>query len=217
MKKKAGMLIIRGACPLLLLLSGCKRMVDWTAQNFNQAQTIEIPLKRVKPYLRTAAVHHQLSTCAIFDALWISDVVRYAYAEVAMVRTGKTNEQYQTFLRRQLEENKHYITFYLLSEYNVPVGDTADWQVLLRVAGHVYQPCELKTVELTPEYRAFFAKRFSKLKVAYLVKFVAQDMDEQPLIVPTTSTIELCLNSTQKQVVFEWQVKAEDFHTWGHI
>lgn len=189
----------------LMTLVGCKRAVDWATSNFNQGESADVPLAIVKPYIKNVVVHSQLSTRGIFDAIWLSDAVRTASTDVLIMRSGKSIEQHHALLRRQLEENKHYIMFYVLTEYDIPLGDCAEWQIFLRVGEYNYQPRELKVVDLPCEYKAFFGKRYMKTKMAYLVKFDMADANEQPIMVPHhTQSMQLSFRSVEKQATLEW-------------
>jgi hypothetical protein len=189
----------------MLTLVGCKRAVDWATSNFNQGTTSELPTNKVKPYIKSVVVHSQLSTRGIFDALWLADIVRTASTDVLIMRAGKSLEQHRALLRRQLEENKHYIMFYVVTEYDVPLGDCAQWQLFLRIGDQNYQPRELKVIDLPCEYKAFFGTRFGKTKIAYLAKFDAQDSNEKPIVIPNqTESIMLCVRSVEKQATLEW-------------
>ncbi len=191
----------------LMTLVGCKRAVDWASSNFGQGTTQDLPTNQFKPYIKSVVVHSQLSTKGIFDALWLADIVRSASTDVLITRSGKSVEQHHALLRRQLEENKHYIMFYILTEYDVPLGDNSEWQLFLRVGDLNYQPRELKVIDLSSEYKAFFGKRYMKTKMAYVAKFDAQDANEQPIIVPQqTATLQLCFRSVDKQATLEWSL-----------
>jgi len=189
----------------MLTLVGCQRAANWAISSFDQGTTNELPTNLVKPYIKSVVVHSQLSTKGIFDALWLADAVRTASTDVLIMRAGKSLGQHHTLLRRQLEENKHYIMFYIVTEYDVPLGDCAQWQIFLRIGDQTYQPRELKVTDLPCEYKVFFGKRFGKTKIAYLAKFDAQDSNEKPIIISNkTESIQLCLRSIEKQAVLEW-------------
>ena len=93
----------------LLLLSGCGRIIDWGKTNFYQGEEMPSFSQEVKPFLRSVTIYDQLETKAWFDLLWLSDEVRTAYAKLHVERMGQSEEKYQAVLRRQLEENSHYI------------------------------------------------------------------------------------------------------------
>lgn len=206
MKIKVGSIAFFTWLGLIVITSSCKRAVDWASENFNQGTSVTIPVDTVRPYIKTVAIHNYFSTAAIFDAIWLSDEVRRSYVEVTTNRLGKSTEQSQLLLRRQLEENRHYITFYVLSEYNIPLADMSDWHLFLKIDQHIYQPCEIKAIDLSPEYRAFFGSRWSRLKNAYVVRFDAKTVDEQPLLLPSTQEMSLWFNATKKQTALTWIV-----------
>src|SRR5579859_3637959 len=106
---------INRVLPLALLaaLPGCGRLVDWGSTIFYQANDITDLSGRVAPFIRSITIHDQLETKAIFNVLWLNDQVRTVYSELHIVRQGKNEEKFQAVLRRQLEENNLYISFYV--------------------------------------------------------------------------------------------------------
>src|SRR5690606_26100571 len=108
------------SCLIMLVgpvfLGGCTRIVDWGRSSFYQGENI-ILSQAPESYIRSVVIYDQLRTVAIFDALWLSDVVRSAYTDAYALKRGKSWEQKQLFLRRQLEENNHFISFYVLSNH----------------------------------------------------------------------------------------------------
>lgn len=194
----------------LICLPGCGRIVDWGKQAFSQGKDVEQFTDITSQYLRTTQVYTQMETAAIFDALWLSEEVRTAYADTNALRYGKNAEQRNAFLRRQLAANEHYIEFYVLSLYALPLGDPeSKWAVSLKIGESVYMPDEIKTVDLEPEYKHFFGKNFTRFKVAYVVKFAAKDNNEQRLITPQTSMISLVFRSLKKESVLKWHIDAQ--------
>lgn len=190
---------------LVVTLPGCKMVVNWAKANFNQAENIDTYTDRIKPYLQSLAFYDQLSTQGIFDCLWLSDEVRTAYVDLYSNRHGKTSEQHDMLLRRQLEENKHYIIFYVLSSYEVVLGEGSDWSIFLQVGSYNFTPREIKIVDLKPEYKAFFGKRCNKFKVAYTVKFDAQDGNDHPIVHARDVPFVLHFRSLQKKAQMVWQ------------
>ena len=122
---------------------------------------------------------------------------------------GKTAEQKKTLLRRQLEENNHFISFYVLSLYEVPLGDPmSKWTLFLQINDKNYAPIEIKTIELLPEYICFFGNKFNRFKVAYSVKFDAKDIEDMPLLTEETINMKLYFRSTIHEVVLIWDVRS---------
>lgn len=189
---------------ILTIIPGCARITEWAQNSFYQGEQVNVDISHVQKQVRSVYMYDQFSTDAIFDALWLSDEVRTAYAQIYSSRHGKDSS---AFLRRQLEENKHYISFYVLSSYEVPLGaDNCLWTLLLHINDQIFTPIEVKMVELPQEYQLFFGKRFNRFKVAYVVKFNAQDVDEQPLLTTNVDEIKLVLRSIKKETTLAWDV-----------
>lgn len=189
----------------LTLLPGCGRLIDWAKEQFNQGQEVDEINKRVKNYIRGIKVYDQFTTRGIFDAIWMSDEVRTAYADLYAFRQGKSDEHTKAFLRRQLEENKHFISFYVLSLYEVPLGEpNSEWNLLLRVNETEYAPIEVKKLELPHEYRIFFGDHYTRFKEPYIVKFNAKDVDDNVIMNAATNKIELLFRAVDRRVVLCW-------------
>jgi hypothetical protein len=192
---------------IIFFLPGCGRIIDWGAQTFEQAPSLDASIVQAQEYIRSVTLYDQLTTRARFDALWLSDGVRTNYANLYALKFGKTEEQKKVFLRRQLEENNHFISFYVLSNYEYPLGDTnSEWTLFLDINGKHYAPIEVKSVELSPEYMYIFGKKYNKFKVPYSVKFDAKDIHDQHLITPDTEKITLYCRSLHSEVMFVWDI-----------
>lgn len=192
---------------IVLLLPGCGRLIDWGTKTFNQSPSIESSIAAAQKYIRSITTYDQLTTRARFDVLWLSDEVRKNYTNLFTAKFGKTEEQKKTFLRRQLEENNHFISFYILSLHEYPLGDpNSEWTVFLNIDGKNYAPIEIKTVELSPEYCYIFGKKCNRFKIPYSVKFDAKDINDQPLITDETIAITLYCRSLSAEVPFVWEI-----------
>jgi hypothetical protein len=191
----------------LVGLSGCGHIIHWAEGNFYQGETME-PLSKVpRDYLRSAHIHHQFSTTALIDVMWLSDEVRTIYAQTYGLKNGKDDLMTKAFLRRQLEENKHFISFYVLVNFSLSVGDPNNkWALFLTAGDTNVAPNEVRITELTPEFQAFFGKRYNRFKSVYLVKFNAKTPDGKPVITDTTQIMELHFRSLEKEAVLTWQV-----------
>jgi len=190
---------------LLPMLPGCGRLVDWAKESFYQGDELYDYSNMPRQFLRWVSVYDQFETLGIFDALWLSVPVRASYARLHACRHGKSVEHEKAFLRRQLEENKHFIVFYVLSLYSKPLDneDTA-WSLFLEVNGKHYAPTEIKATDFAPEYRFFFGKRLSKFKIPYLVRFNAYDVENRPIITKGAERIRLIFRSVEKEVALSW-------------
>jgi hypothetical protein len=195
---------------VLLLLPGCGRVIDWGSKTFIQSPMIESDIVTAQKYIRSVTTYDQLTTRARFDALWLSDEVRKNYINLFAAKFGKTDEQKKTFLRRQIEENNHLISFYVLSLHDYPLGDLhSEWTLFLNIDGKNYAPIEIKTVELSPEYIYIFGKKYNRFKVPYSVKFDAKDVNDEPLITESTERITLYCRSISAEVAFVWDINQD--------
>jgi hypothetical protein len=195
----------------VLLLPSCGRVIDWGVQNFYQGKDVTDVTDQVVPFIRSITIYDQLETKAIFDVVWLSDEVRTAYSKLHALREGKSEEKFQAILRRQLEENNHYITFYVLSTHEVPLGIArSQWSFFLRLNDSEYHPYEVKTIDLPYEYQIFFGKRWNRFKVPYVMRFKPMSDDERRVLTDTINKIELVARSAQKEHVFVWQVQDEE-------
>lgn len=194
---------------VLILLPNCGgRIIDWGSRTFAQAPSFKMNISAAQEYIRSVALYDQLTTRARFDVLWLSDDVRIAYTNLFALKFAKTEEQRKIFLRRQLEENNHFITFYVLSLYNQPLGDTnSEWTLFLDIDGKCYAPIEIKSIELSPEYIHIFGKKYNRFRVPYSVKFDAKDINDQFLITPETKNITLYCRSVISEVTFVWEIE----------
>ena len=192
---------------LVMLLPSCGRIIDWGEKTFIQAPSLQASITQAQQYIRSVTMYDQLYTCARFDALWLSNDVRINYTDLYVLKFGKTEEQKKAFLRRQFEENNHFITFYVLSLYEHPLGNSnSEWTVFLQVDDKNYAPIEIKSIELSPEYMYIFGKKYNRFKVPYSIKFDAKDINDQYLITPETKKIILYCRSLNVEVPFVWDI-----------
>jgi len=198
---------ICGIMVCCLLLSGCNRVIDWAKESFYQGDELRDYSVVPRQFLRSVKVYDQFETLGIFDVLWLSGPVRTAYAQLHSCRHGKSCEHEKAFLRRQLEENKHFIDFYVLTLYNKPLdGEDSLWSLFLDVDGCRYAPQEIEAIDLSQEYKFFFGKRFGKFKISYMIRFSAQDIENRPLIDENTSSISLVFRSVEKETMLSWDL-----------
>lgn len=196
---------------MVVMLSGCSKIIDWGKQSFNQGTDISYDIDLIERYIQAVSVYNEGTTLAKFDALWLGDEVRTEYARMHVLTMGKGEEQYQGLLRRQLEENKHFITFYVLSIYENSLGSIdSEWRVSLRVNDQEFAPTEIKVVELVPEYQLFLRKHLNRFRVPYRIMFDARDMEDALLLREETATIELVFRSMQKQVSLIWYIDRDN-------
>lgn len=189
-------------------LPGCaSRVTDWGMDCIKQAEPFDPMVKRASPYIQSIAIYDEIRTEGMFDALWLSDSVRAVYADLFGFRRGKNDEFISAFLRRQIEENKHFISFFVLSPYEFKLGDAkSSWMVFLEIDDKAMQPLEVKTVELEQEYQSIFGKKFSRFKEAYIVKFDVKDAEEKPVLSAQSERMQLIFRSLDKEASLVWDL-----------
>lgn len=190
---------------LLGFLPGCGRVIDWGKSKVAQGTDTKKDMKATREHIRSTRVYDQFTLLGTFDSLWLSDAVRNSYVELYTERHGRNDDAMNVVLRRQLEENNHFISFYVLSAVDITLGETnSDWNVFLKIDEHQFVPIELKAVDLSPEYIHIFGKKMNRFKMAYLVRFNAKDIEDQFLVQPTTPSIALVFKTVEKEIVQEW-------------
>lgn len=194
----------------ILVLPNCGRVVDWGVDNFYQGQERNYDRTLINTYLREKRIYDQFDTAGFFTALWLSSPVRSLYADMVSEMYGKNEERHKSFLRRQIEETRHFISFYLLSTYGIPLGESdSKWVITLRINDVYYTPVELKTVELPLEYKSIFGPHYNRFKLPYLLKFDARDVEGNPLLDEKVQKIALVLRSIDREAIMEWEVNVE--------
>ncbi len=193
------------AC-VIVLLPGCGgRLTHWFLGNFNQAGTIQDCVERPYEYVRTSTINDQVNTLAMFDALWLSDEVRRRYVDLRALRFNLSDEQKEQLLQAQLDENKRYITFYVLSLSTIRLdGPDPVWAISLDVDDRIVTPVEIKQVQFDQEYRAFFGELYIRPKAMYQVKFNTTDSRGNELINGATQMINLWFRSVKKEEALTW-------------
>lgn len=214
----------------MLTMTSCVKYYDLIKSEFPQGK--ELPDNKVvaAQYKRSAVVYDEFQTAAAFNVLWLSDELRSAYVNMYCDRRGLTCDEKEEMLKRQLEENKHWISFYVLadirSKTNSALGDeNASWTLSAQLGDYdALVPESIKEVDLEPEYQAVFGSAFNLFKVAYLVKFPIGVHDAHKLAQGSISLVSLIIKSVYKECRLVWDkdemaqkrkiVRDEDFY-WG--
>ena len=193
---------------IILFLGSCSRIKDWSKDTFPQEISLENYKSIIKPYCATIRLYDYFQTKGIFDILWLSDDVRTAYVEVFSRKQGKSLNSKNSMIRRQLEENNLYITFYVLISKREELGRAdSQWSVSLEVDGQVYIPKKVKKVEaMSPEYKSFFGDRFNSFKDPYIVRFDACSWDKKPILTADTRFISILFKSSEIEGIFSWEL-----------
>ena len=102
---------------------------------------------------------------------------------------------------RQLEENNHSITFYVLTEIHdqshISLDDkNSAWSLYLECAnGQKLAPKSIKEVDYEPAIRFLFGHRHSLLKKSYRVEFAARDLAGEAHLIPGERFTMVCAGS----------------------
>ena len=191
----------------LIALPGFGRVIDWGKKSVDQGENIKKDLTKAKNHIVSSRIYDQFELVGSFDSLWLTDEVREAYADLYVLKRGRTEVEKKIFLRRQLEENNHFISFYMLSVADIVIGDKDSvWTVLLRIGDYNFMPTEFRSIELSSEYKSIFGKKFNRFKNAYIVRFNAKDIEDRSIIQPDTDTISLVFRTINKEAVQSWQI-----------
>ncbi len=193
----------------LTVLSGC-RYKDWGMSVFNQGCKLDKYQQATCDFLRTVHIYDQFTTVGNFEVLWLSNEVRTIYSKLHAQQHCYNVERYKAFLRRQLEENNHYITFYVLATIPHSRGvllseDTSEWSICLEIDGESYTPYEIKTIELKTEYKHLFGRSFTYAKAPYVVTFEARDIEGELLLSSAGQKLRLHFNTIGRTGFAEWQ------------
>ncbi len=195
------------ALGILFLLPGCGGNIkDWADETFYQGKNHNDYEKTVKPFLKGIRLYDQFDTLAIFDALWLSDTARTAYAQMYAKMTGKCEDAYIDFLRRELSANTYFVSFYVLSPHSIALTDLPPlWAVHAEIDGKKYLPVEIKLVELSAEYTGFFGKRINNHKDAYEIRFDRKDSDGHDIL-EDKQEIKLFFSNPRFYGVMSWKI-----------
>lgn len=209
----------------ILFATGCK-VIDWGKENFKQTKRYDQEFtKHIEPLLRSTVVYDQMATIADFDAILLTNAARMMYVDYFKQKHLISEEKESVMRQRLLNENKYYISFYVLgsqienlypSNRSLFTGEyykqqallgekDAEWHVRLKVDGNEYPADSIRVVELPVEWQHFFGKKYSQFKSVYLVKFDAVDAYDQEILSSGKHNVSLHFVSARYKAKLEWQ------------
>ena len=194
------------------LLPGCGgTLVDFAKETFPQGEEHKDQKNIIKQYMRKTHVYDQFTTLALFDTLWLSDSIKEVYTDMYASMLGKTDHSKKSFLRRQLKENSHFISFYVLSTHEVPLTvNPVLWKIHLEIDGKKQLPFSLKLVEIPAQYQMMFGKNFTKHKQAYHLQFDRKDGNGNDLLSSGHEhDIKIVFSSSSHFSSIKWMVDTE--------
>jgi hypothetical protein len=199
---------------IVLLLSGCAAVLDWGKKSFPQNEPLKTDREVVEKYIRSEVIYDQFNTQGKFVALWLNDEVRTEYAKLHGRVRGSSPEQEALLVKRQLEEGKNFIAFYVLSLADITLGELdSTWHLFLKINDTtVIVPTDVKQVDLPNEYKYYFGKHYTRFKVSYRVLFDAKDLEDHCLIDATTQTLRLVVRSVDREMSMVWEIPSSLLH-----
>ena len=193
------------------LLPGCGKIIDWAKENFDQGEPLKNKVSEARKFVRFARIYDQFELVGGFDAVWLSDDLRILYSDLYALKNGKNQEQREVFLRRQLEENNHFISFYVLALQKTPLNDQDSiWSLFLKIGDKIFLPNEIKIIDLSPEYIEIFGKKYSKFKDPYLVYFNAKDVEDHLIISEDIENISLMFRTLNRETTLSWSLREDE-------
>lgn len=196
---------------LIVMLSGCVPYYKLSKSEFPQGTNLETHYDITENFVRSQRVFEQFTTLANFDALWLSDQTRIAYVDMHCKKRGKSSEAQSAMLERQLEENRHRISFYVLADirdvFNGSMNDKNPvWTPYLELDGQKLEPVSIKEIELEPEYINLFGNKLNSFKTSYLVSFPAKDQAGK-FYLDGCKIVKLVFSSVDKSCSVEWNLE----------
>ena len=206
--------------PLLIVLAmflfpGCIKYYKLSKSEFPQGKDQPDKHKEIKENIKDVAIFDQFETKARFNIMHLSDEVRTAYVDLHCLKRGKDEQDREALLRRQLEENRHWMTFYVLAEVrdktHLSLTDkNSSWSFYVKVdEKQKVMPISIKEVDVEPEYQALFGHRFNLFKRGYLIKFPAADLSGDAYL-KKKAPFKMVVSSAYKLCEVSWNEEEDD-------
>lgn len=200
------------ACTILVLTPSCFKYPDAIESEFYQGKKVPTDnLAIAQHYRRAITVYEEFETKASFAAIFLSDNVRKAYVDLYSHKRGLAYAKKEEMLKRNLEENRHWATFYVLADirertYSSLSEPQAQWTVSLKLdAKTILVPDKIKEIDLDPEYQSFFGPLFSYLKTPYIVTFPLTPEQAEIITSKKAGSISLVFRSPRKEAALHWK------------
>lgn len=226
-RTKYGVVVI--AC-ILGLLPACIKYHDIVKSEFPQGEKQPDVSAVADVHKRSATVYDQFSTKAIFDSMWLSDSLRRSYVDMYAHKRGIDGEAREAELKRQLAENRVWLSFYLLADvrdrsFTQMNEKDSFWTTYAVIDGkHKIVPESIKEVELEPEFQQMFGSRYVHFKTPYLIKMRVSEQMAEHIASGKYTSIALVVGSVYKKCEMVWKKEVmhpkkkvmndEDFY-WG--
>lgn len=184
----------------IIATPSCTRFATWTRKTFHMPDKIDVDLAPARTHLCSVRSYDQFNTVALFDVLWLSDIVKSTYAELFAVKWCKKDEVVAEIVERFLADNDEIVFYILIAEkegiaFRHQLGK---WSFTLEVDGKQYAAHSLRIIDDLPyEFRKIFGDLYNPFKTCYEMKFFAYTSQGLPIITPQTDVIRLCVSSTE--------------------
>lgn len=211
----------------IITLGGFSKITEWGKENFKQtAQHAKPFVDKALPFVKMIKIRSQFSILATFDVMLLTDEMRMLYVDFYKKDHGLTKTQELSLRQRQLNENKYFISMYVVATQSdriyvnnralftgehqktgVILGmKDANWNVRMIIGGREYWPESIRVVDLPMEYRQCFGIAGSQFATTYLVRFAASDDSGRPILLPhQKSSIILQFTSSLYQIDAVWK------------
>jgi hypothetical protein len=211
----------------LIFLTGCNKIINWGQQNFEQAKVYSQKfISAGRAYVRSTIVYSQFTTVATFDAIFLTDEMRMIYVDYHKQCHGLSEEQESLMRQRMINENKYFISFYVIAAQKEHLYETdkslfngiyqkqteilgskdASWNASMIVGNKEYLPESIRVVELPMEYRNCFGHRVNQFSTTYLVRFAVANPQDRLILQPGKKhNVALKFTSPLYQVDLKWR------------
>ena len=204
MKRLLGLIV------MLIALPGCIKYYELSESEFPQGKQLDDNRQVAAAYRRSVTIYDQFKTQAIFDGLWLSDTVRSTYVDIHASKRGVHGDGKEELLKRQLEENNHWLSFILLADIRDKLfasmsEPSATWTAHAVVDNVKLVAESVKEFDMDPEYQLLFGKTWSPFKTAYLVKFPLESVLAHKIAESGQHEVKLVISSMYKEAELEWK------------
>lgn len=182
LKNLVHLLFVTPLLALLVILSGCIKTYNIVPTESPQGTPTGANYTASELVKRNVRVYNEWMTHAAFDVMPWFDNVRREYAEIYCNKLGKDKDFFNSFLRRQLEENKYWLIVHVLADvrsdsHKILSDKDAEWSFYIeKLDGTRILPQNVEMVELSPEVLAMWGPTYNNFKTPYIVKFPAKDL-----------------------------------------
>lgn len=199
-----------GGLLYIILMSACVPYHKLAKKETPQWEELDDHRDILHNDVRSLGIYNQFETRGLFTLLRMSDATRKAYSELYCGRRGMSVDAREEFLKRQLEENKHWYTFVALAEIrdktSVSLGEkNAQWTFSLDLGDKMLVPESIKEIEIEPEIQSFFGPHFNLFKTIYLIKFPRRDASGREF--NHNGRMKVIVSSPYKKAHAQWDEK----------